>query len=264
MATALVIGVTGNVGRGAAKALLKLTGDRKIGRLFVVSRKVEDAASLTESYLGADPRVVPLGADVTTAAGAAELAALVKQQHAVGGADADADAAPAAASILDHVVVSSGPWWQVAPLHELDPETFVRARSANVDAHFYAWRALAPLLRRGGGASPSYIIVNGSAKDMLPHSGLTGFCANAVHGLAQVITAQAAKLLPGVRVYNLLIAARVADDEPNALKSEVFGDVFAALSVNADETTTGAPNTLVGPVNPQDVPRFAAALAKKK
>jgi hypothetical protein len=68
-----------------------------------------------------------------------------------------------------------------------------------VDAHFYSWRAVAPLLRRGAGKSPSYIIVNGMAKDMLPHSGITGFTANAVHGLAQVINHQAETLLPGVR-----------------------------------------------------------------
>ena len=115
--TALVVGAAGNVGRGAATALLKLSGDRAISTLFVVSRSADSLAALHRDYLGGDPRVVSLVADVTTAAGAAELAALVKENSH----------GKAAEALLDHVVVSSGPWWTVPPLHELDPLTCVRA-----------------------------------------------------------------------------------------------------------------------------------------
>jgi NAD(P)-dependent dehydrogenase (short-subunit alcohol dehydrogenase family) len=120
MSNALVIGVTGNVGRGAAKALLKLTGDRAIGKLFAVSRTAESVAALHKSYLGGDERVVPVVADVTTAEGAAEVAALV-QKHVLG----DTFDEKKEQQVLDHVVVSSGPWWQIKPLHEVDPATYV-------------------------------------------------------------------------------------------------------------------------------------------
>lgn len=112
----LVVGATGNVGKGAAHSFL-INGAEKV---FIVGRSEEKLITLKTKYLRENERAVPLimnTSDESSILEAIGQSRLKDQQ-------------------LDHIVSSSGPWWNTPGIKNLDAETWDKAFSANVKAHF--------------------------------------------------------------------------------------------------------------------------------
>jgi NAD(P)-dependent dehydrogenase (short-subunit alcohol dehydrogenase family) len=131
-------------------------------------------------------------------------------------------------------VSSAGPWWSTGPFSSLDPKVWQDARKANVDSHFYAYRYLGGLVKKGG----SYVIINGAAADGLPGTGLTGICALTVRGLSEVLMKEGTAA--GLRIHELLIHLRVADGPPMpGMKSKIFGEIFSAIAAGKASSKPG-------------------------
>ena len=227
MSSVVVIGATGNIGRSAAFAFLQ---QKDVDKVFIVGREASKLESLKNDYLGGDKRVIAIVADVTSATGADSAAKLVLEQTKSG----------------DHLVSSSGPWWTTPALHETPAEKVEEAFQSNIFAHFNVWRSFAKHVRS------SYVIVNGAAKSGLPGTGLTGICANALHGFAVVAQSEAARL-NGLRVHEFLIASRVADGEgPHAVPTKKFGKFFVSI---ANGVVTKESGQVLG--NAETIARFA-------
>jgi NAD(P)-dependent dehydrogenase (short-subunit alcohol dehydrogenase family) len=212
---AVVIGATGNIGRGAALHFAK-NGCRTV----LVGRDLGKLNALVVEFLvpaGAPASAfVPVVADMTTWVGAASAAEQIRQLTPT----------------VDHVVSSSGPWWTVPKLNEMDPAVFTAAFSANVHAHFFAWRALSLVTNR------TFMVVNGAAADSFPRSGLTGLTASTVKLLSSLMVLETPTTLRAVEVY---IAARVADNEgPHAISPSRFGAIFTAIAEGRAAETSGS------------------------
>lgn len=213
--TCLVVGATGNIGRGAVKAFLNHDPEKVV----ITGREKYRLEKLATDYLDNDSRLRIVEADFTDA---------TKARHST-------DAIMQEVEKLDHVVSSSGPWWSVGSLYDLDPAIWGKAFQANLFSHFYAYRYLNPYVRQDG----SYVIVNGAAAVHLPQTGLTGICAYGLGGLCKVLMQEG--LEAGIRVHELLLHLRVADRPPNpGMKSEVFGEVFAAIAADKGGFAAGA------------------------
>ncbi|KAJ3216508.1 Outer membrane efflux protein [Dinochytrium kinnereticum] len=222
----LVIGGTGNIGSGAVAAFLKA------GSTVIAPSRTEKSLEILKTYLKKanipTEKLTGLpGISISDPKDAEKLAGIVKERF----------------KGLDHVVCSSGPWWNTPALHQLDFETFRKAGTANVDAHFLAWRFLGPLVIDRPGSS--FTFVNGAAKNS-PQAGLTSALATSVGGLVSVINVQT-KALP-VRTNELLIAVRVESDEDfeanhltptdSLTHSSVFGKLFPALALSNHKSET--------------------------
>lgn len=204
--TAVVLGATGNVGWGAARAFLK-----RGARVVAVTRSPEHAAGLPAS-LGAPDRVTALVADMSTPEGARALADQLAER---GGT-------------IDHVFASMGPWWQKGPIVEQTGEEFRRVMRDNLDCHVFAAQALIPAIRHRAGAS--YTIVTGQGGHMsIPGTGMLVIAVNGVFGLSRMLRAEHAG--DPVRVNELLIRARV-ERAPRAgvVPADRFGDAAAAIA----------------------------------
>lgn len=90
-ARCLVVGATGKIGRGAAKAFLKHGAQSVV----IVGRNREKLADVTDGYLEGDKRVISVAQDVSTPEGAEKAARTVISEIGE----------------IDHLVSSSGPWW---------------------------------------------------------------------------------------------------------------------------------------------------------
>jgi NAD(P)-dependent dehydrogenase (short-subunit alcohol dehydrogenase family) len=210
----VVAGATGNVGRGAAKAFLA----HGASAVVIAGRDRDRLEALAADYLGSDRRIIVVAADTSVPEGALRASELAGEK----------------VGAIDHLVSSSGPWWDVGPLLDLDYETWRRAMRANLDSHFLIWRHFGGLMARGA----SYVIVNGHAALGLPDTGLTGICANAVHGLASVIMAEGKGR--GLRSHELMIGVRVADGPPApGMPSAEFGRLFAAIAAGRTQHEAG-------------------------
>ncbi len=199
--TVVVIGATGNVGRGAALEFSKLPHTT----VYIVGRHCSSLERLHKDYLGGAQNVVPICADVTTSAGAFAAHAAIADKT----------------STIAHLVSCSGPWWNFPPLAELDPENWDEAIQANISAHFYVYRAFI------ASVTDSFTIVNGAAMSSVPFSGVTGMCAATVHAFALLAESQTKH----VCVYEMLISARVSDGEPApAISSSKIGCFFVAVA----------------------------------
>lgn len=237
----VVFGATGNVGRGAARAFLAAGA----GSVIIVGRDAARLTELRDGYLGGDDRVHVVEADATTWEGAQEAAAHVDRLWE--------GEAP------HHVVASSGPWWRTRLLSDVDVDTYAKATRSNVDAHFFMWKAFGPALKRAaadGGPRRTYLFINGASARHLPASGLTGFCALATHGLAALAMGEAGLHGAGLATFEIMLSARVADDEDGAVKSADFGDALVSVAVGASPFM---PNTEV-PMSAEDIPRMQAEL----
>lgn len=215
--TCLVIGATGNIGRGAAKAFLKHGAEKVV----ITGSEQYRLEKLATDYLENDSRLRIIEVNFSDAAKARQAADAIMQE----------------VKTLDHVVSSSGPWWRVNSLRDLDPAILEKAFRANLFSHFYAYRYLNSYVRQDG----SYVIVNGAAAAHLPQTGLTGICAHSLRGLCKVLMQEG--LEEGIRVHELLLHLRVADRPPNSGMTSVdFGEFFAAIA--ADKGGFAAGNTI--------------------
>ncbi|KAJ3102706.1 Outer membrane efflux protein [Phlyctochytrium planicorne] len=229
----LVIGSTGNVGSGAVAHLLKagatvIAPSRSAESLETLKAFVKSLNISTEKLTTID------GISASEEADVQKLKKFVEEKF----------------KTVNHVICSSGPWWNTPPLHQLDYATFRKASAANIDAHFLVWSNFGPLLANQAGSS--FTFVNGMAADM-PGAGLTSFTANAVRGLVAVVNFQT-KGLP-VRTNEMLLAARVESDKdfeekkmtatPTLTKSSVFGKLFPSLLVSSHKSETIVVKTTV-------------------
>jgi len=228
-ATALVLGATGNVGWGAARAFLA-RGDR----LIVVSRDAERAATLP-AELGAPERVTALVADLGDPESARGLA----------------EAIAARGLEYDHVFASMGPWWQQGPIVERSVAEYREVMRANLDCHVFAAQALLPPIRQRPGSS--YTIVTGQGGHAtIPGTGLLVIAVNGVFGLSRMLRAEHAH--DAVRVNELLIRARIERaPRGGVVPAERFGAAAVAI----------AHGDVRGQVLPYDSPeRFDAGLGR--
>lgn len=226
--TVVVLGSTGNVGWGAARALL-----RRGARVIAVTRSPAQALALP-AELGAPERVQAVVGDLGTSEGARALA---EELAARGG--------------FHHVFASMGPWWQGGPIVEQPGEAYREVMRANLDCHVYAAQALLPPIR--GRAGASYTIVTGQGGHMtIPGTGLLVVAVSGVFGLSRMLRAEHAA--DPVRVNELLIRARVERAHRDGV---VAADEFGAAAV------TLADSDLRGQIVPYESPQqFAAATAR--
>lgn len=224
----VVLGGTGNVGWGAARALLG-----QGARVLAVTRSQEQAHALPTS-LGAPERVQAVVGDPSTPEGARALA---DELAARGG--------------YHHVFASMGPWWQGGPIVEQSGEAYREVMRSNLDCHVFAAQALLPPIR--GRAGASYTIVTGQGGHMtIPGTGLLVVAVSGVFGLSRMLRAEHAA--DPVRVNELLIRARVERaPRPGVVAAEEFG--AAAVAIAASD--------LRGLVLPYESPQqFAAVMAQ--
>lgn len=226
---AVVLGVTGNVGWGAARAFLG-----QGARVVAVTRDAERARELP-AQLGAPARVTALVGDLSSPEGARMVAEEVVARH--GG--------------YDHVFASMGPWWQKGPIVEQSGEEYRRVMAANLDCQVFAAQALLPPIR--GRAGASYTIITGQGGHAtIPGTGLLVIAVSGVFGLSRVLRAEHAG--DRVRVNELLIGARIERaPRPGVVPADEFGAAAVAI----------AGSDVRGQVLPYDSPQqFAAALAR--
>lgn len=204
--TALILGATGNVGWGAALALLE-----DGARLIVVSRDQARAADLP-GQLGALERVTSLVADLGVPEGARSL---VEQIAARG-------------LTYDHVFASMGPWWQKGPIVEQSAEEYRAVMRASLDCHVFAAQALIPPLRERPGSS--YTIITGAGGHAtIPGTGLLVIAVNGVFGLSRMLRAEHAG--DPMRVNELLIQARIErTPRSGVVASARFGAAAVAIA----------------------------------
>ncbi len=226
--TVVVLGGTGNVGWGAARALLG-----RGARVLAVTRSQEQARVLPAA-LGAPERAQGVVGDLSTPEGARALA---DELAARGG--------------FHHVFASMGPWWQGGPIIEQSGETYREVMRSNLDCHVFAAQALLPAIR--GLAGASYTIVTGQGGHLtIPGTGLLVVAVSGVFGLSRMLRAEHAA--DAVRVNELLISARI-ERAPRA--GVVTADEFGAAAVAI------AGSDLRGQIVTYESPRqFTAAMAR--
>eukprot|EP01097_Dermamoeba_algensis_P006129 TRINITY_DN3859_c0_g2_i2.p1 TRINITY_DN3859_c0_g2~~TRINITY_DN3859_c0_g2_i2.p1 ORF type:complete len:257 (+),score=38.65 TRINITY_DN3859_c0_g2_i2:583-1353(+) len=217
----LVVGATGNIGSGAVLSFL-----RQGARVIAPSRSANSLKSLNnfllkklkeENLENLLENLDVQETDVSNPSGVQRLKEHVLSRHGK----------------LDHVVCSSGPWWNTPPLHSLDYETFKKATSASIDAHFLVWSSFGSLILPQ--VNSSFTFVNGAAA-LNPGVGLTSYLAQALHSLISVVFAQTSS--SASRINELMLDLRVEDDETyekmgkpsQSTCSSSFGDVFTSLA----------------------------------
>ncbi|KAJ3331879.1 Outer membrane efflux protein [Blyttiomyces sp. JEL0837] len=223
----LVIGATGNIGSSAVASYLNH------GATVIAPSRTQESLDklhqfLTKFSVPVTKLTTVPNVNVSDGKDAEKLAGLIQQKFN---------------GKLDHVVCSSGPWWNTPPLHQMDVETYRKALASNVDAHFLMWRYIGPLVVNQ--PNSSFTFINGRAAS-LPQVGFTSFLAHSVEGLAAVVNNQT-KSLP-VRTNELMINVRVESDKDfeekkmtateSLSKSSAFGDIFPAIAVSNVKSQT--------------------------
>lgn len=201
---ALIAGATGEVGKGAAVALWQSGAE-----VWIAGRSEAKLREIKSSLMKDDDKVHILPADYSTVQGAKKLESMLPPGH------------------FDVVVASSGPWWRVNQLHEADLETFERAMHANVHAQLLLYKVLVKRTKK------HYIVVNGSAANMLPHSTLTGICANSVVGFAKVAHAECAADPTLPLLTHALVSSSVGHGQFRSQTNDPvdFGRTFVAMAL---------------------------------
>ncbi|KXS12105.1 NAD(P)-binding protein [Gonapodya prolifera JEL478] len=217
----LVLGASGNIGAGAVRAFL-LSGSHVIAptRTPEGTTKLVDFLARTQAIYEPD-HLIPVVTDVGTPKGAEAVAKIVEERFE---------------GKLDHVVSSSGPWWQAPNFDAIDYSLYRKAMDANYETHFVVYNAVAKyLLKRD--SNPSYTVVTGMAADNLG-TGITGLSQLFLRSLTQHLIFQTAST--PLRVNELRIGVRVDMDQPGVepsqewqMKSSEFGRVFERIAMGS-------------------------------
>eukprot|EP01120_Amphizonella_sp_Union-15-10_P017461 TRINITY_DN9698_c0_g1_i1.p1 TRINITY_DN9698_c0_g1~~TRINITY_DN9698_c0_g1_i1.p1 ORF type:complete len:281 (-),score=50.43 TRINITY_DN9698_c0_g1_i1:80-841(-) len=223
----LVAGATGNVGSGAVRAFLDHGA-----KVIALSRRQDSLNTLAntlKAYGTPIDNLIPFVADVGNDADLAKLSQAIKDKKI---------------PEIDHVVSSSGPYWNTPPLYELDFQKFREIMNANFESHFLIYRNFLPFIINKPGSS--YTIVSGAAGDS-GSGGPTGVAQNGIFGISKVAFLET-KDKP-VRVNRLHMAIRVESDtvfekmvkegqispeKKTQTSAKRFGVVFAAIAKAAD------------------------------
>ena len=211
---AFVAGATGEVGKGAAVALYQAGAD-----VWIAGRSATKLNAVKASFLNDDDaRVHIVAVDYSTIDGAQELERLLVTSNTE---LANNDLT------FDVVVASSGPWWTVGKFHDMDLNTFDAAVRSNLYAHMHLYRVLVTRTTR------HYICVNGSAAKFLPNTSLTGICANAVLGWANVVQAECVATDDLPKFTHALVSSSVGHGAVRGKTNDPvdFGRVFVAMAL---------------------------------
>ncbi len=203
----VVFGASGNVGHGAAHAMLDAGA-----RVVAPTRTEGGARALEETFSGRAFEAVV--GDISDPQRAPELA----ERVAAGGA-------------IDHVFVSLGPWWQGGRVADQDPAQWTRVRAMLLDGHVHAATLFLPLLEAHGGGS--YTIVTGmGAHHPMPGTSLLFIATGGVLSLSKVLRTEHEGAT--VRVNELLISARI-EKTPRAgvVPSATFGEAAVAIATGS-------------------------------
>eukprot|EP00730_Choanoeca_flexa_P014671 TRINITY_DN6501_c0_g1_i3.p1 TRINITY_DN6501_c0_g1~~TRINITY_DN6501_c0_g1_i3.p1 ORF type:complete len:239 (+),score=49.65 TRINITY_DN6501_c0_g1_i3:313-1029(+) len=230
----IVFGATGEIGRGAAVAFLK-HGARAVA---IVGRNAGKIAHVKSQHLGDDDRVIAIAGDHSTWNGAQKVFE---------------DCSAALDGQIDHVVHSSGPWWKIDSMQTLPLETYRQAFQANVDTHYFAYRAFVNHVNQ------SFLFVNGAAANMLPATQITGVCAATVQAMLRVFAQEASEHQPNLRLHEILVNASVghAEQRQQSMDPVEFGEVFVAVALGKAPGQEPQKSLIV---DDDDVAKFVAVL----
>lgn len=187
MANIVVIGGSGEIGRGVVEVLL-----RHDHEVIAVGRQPQKLARLAEN-LGHPPQLCTLAGSVGSDGDAEALRAALVARHAP----------------VDGVVVSVNAPRAPAPLLSHGSDTLAAVLRTDMLTHYAAARALVPVLARGG----SFIGIGGGSADFVLEGGIALSVAQAglrmlYRGLAHEFRAS------GVHVHELIVAS-VVDSASN-------------------------------------------------
>lgn len=191
----LVLGATGNVGHGVAAAVAEAGGTP-----IVISRDADRATSLAALF----PTARVLIGDVSDAT--------------------DADRLGREVGDVDHVVASSGGWWQKGPFVRQPAEEYEEARRMLLDAQIHAARVFLPRTS----ASGSFTIITGVGATLtIPNASMLGIATAGVLALSRSLRVEQRE---GARVNEVRIASRV-EKQPRAgvVPSVDFGRALLKL-----------------------------------
>ena len=200
----MVAGATGEVGRGAAYALAK-----EGAAITLVGRSSAKLQAIQETLPDTTLSSRMIVADYSTPEGTQELAKQVADDK------------------FDIVVASSGPWWNVQSLATADPETLHKAVAANFQSQLNLYSILATK------CTGQYLMINGSAANGLPHSGLTGVLARACVGASMVMHHECSQSNTLPDYTHVLVSSSVghAQFRSETLDPNDFGNVFVAMAL---------------------------------
>lgn len=218
---AVVLGTSGNVGWGAARALLD-AGATVVGP----SRDAARAAAVADS-LG-HPGFHAVVGDISDPRDAMRLRDLIVARHGQ----------------VDHVVASVGSWWQQGRIIDQTPDEYRRVQAMLLDGQVYAAQAFLPgMVHRPG---TSYTIVTGvGGHASIPGTGLLVVAVGGVYGLSRMLRAEHSR--DAVRVNELMIGARIERaPREGVIPSAVFG---AAVRDVALSTVRGEVLRYEGPTS---------------
>ncbi|MBL8953091.1 MAG: SDR family oxidoreductase [Myxococcaceae bacterium] len=199
----LVLGATGNVGHGVAAAVAE-AGATPI----VISRDKERAKQLGALF----PTAQVLVGDVSDAA--------------------DADRLGREVGAVDHVLVSSGGWWQKGPFVRQPAVEYDEARRMLLDAQVHAARVFLPRTAETG----SFTLVTGVGATLtIPNASMLAIATAGVLALSRSLRLEQRA---GPRVNELRIASRIERaPRPGVVPSIAFGRAVLKLFTS---TTRGA------------------------
>lgn len=203
--TAVVLGGTGHVGWGVAKALLAR------GVKVIAPTRAADSLEPLAASLGGHPRLHLVVGDMSTLDGARDLTARVARDHGP----------------VDHVVASMGPWWQKGRIIDQPEPEYRAVMRASLDCHVFAAQAFLPSLVAREGAT--YTIITGAGALMsLPDTGLLVVALSGLLGLSRMLRAEHAG--DAVRVNEVMIATRVERaPRQGVVPAEDFGVAMGRL-----------------------------------
>eukprot|EP00730_Choanoeca_flexa_P014672 TRINITY_DN6501_c0_g1_i4.p1 TRINITY_DN6501_c0_g1~~TRINITY_DN6501_c0_g1_i4.p1 ORF type:complete len:165 (+),score=28.10 TRINITY_DN6501_c0_g1_i4:279-773(+) len=164
-------------------------------------------------------------------------------------------------------------------MQTLPLETYRQAFQANVDTHYFAYRAFVNHVNQ------SFLFVNGAAANMLPATQITGtiirkagnipalcvafipcnihtsagVCAATVQAMLRVFAQEASEHQPNLRLHEILVNASVghAEQRQQSMDPVEFGEVFVAVALGKAPGQEPQKSLIV---DDDDVAKFVAVL----
>eukprot|EP00475_Leptophrys_vorax_P015714 TRINITY_DN2200_c0_g1_i2.p1 TRINITY_DN2200_c0_g1~~TRINITY_DN2200_c0_g1_i2.p1 ORF type:complete len:270 (-),score=80.53 TRINITY_DN2200_c0_g1_i2:1087-1842(-) len=217
----LVLGATGNIGRGAIRNFLS-DGDYTV---VTVCRSKDKIPDLVESIGGSHgDKLDVLHADVSNPEDAKAVADVLRNKY----------------KRVDAVVSSMGPWLQDKPLYAMDFSYWRSSSVALYESHFTIYNALMPFMMSDENESKenrSYTIVSGQAAESIVH--FTALWAANLRNFSALARHETSKI-DSVRVQEMYLGIRVEDDVDYIKKAKgtteyymsnsEFGKIFTAMA----------------------------------
>jgi NAD(P)-dependent dehydrogenase (short-subunit alcohol dehydrogenase family) len=218
---ALVLGATGNIGRGAVRNFLS-----QDYTVVTVCRSKDKIGELIQS-IGGGPygdKLEVLHGDPSSPEDAKAIAQVLKEKY----------------RRVDAVVSSMGPWLIAKPLHEIDHAYWRSSSVALFESHFTIYNAVMPFMLSDENESKenrSYTIVTGAAAEEIVH--FTALWAANLRNFSALARFETSKI-DTVRVQEMYLHFRVEDDvdynkkakgpSEHYMANTEFGRIFTAMA----------------------------------